>query len=289
MTAVQSLDDLSTIRNGEAIARRMRWLDERLRWHGLFRRADLAARFTISPQQASADISTYLALAPMNAVFDSARKEYRRSVAFAPLFPRDALRWMAEAVEDGDRAVIPLERLDLPPRAASPDTLALIAEAYAKRRALTIRYQSLTTARPTKRVICPHHVVDTGERLHTRAWDARSGEFRDFLVARIRTAALDEDHPWIGEDADTEWHQAVDVELAPHDGLSPSQQDIIALDFCMKNGRTLIRVRRALLLYALDRLGLLESVRAGHGRPEAARGTMCLNAGELSPMLPGSA
>jgi hypothetical protein len=289
MTAVQSLDELPMVRNGEAIARRLRWLDERLRWHGVFRRADLAARFAISPQQASADIGTYLALAPTNAVFDSARKEYGRSAAFAPIFPRDALRWMAEAAEEGDRAVIPLARLDIPPRAALPDTLALITEAYAKRRALAILYQSLTTSRPTKRVICPHHIVDTGERLHARAWDARSGEFRDFLVARIRAAALDIDHAWVGEDADTEWQQIVDVDLAPHDSLSPSQRDVVALDFGMKSGRTIIRVRRALLLYALDRLGLLDAVRAGHGRPRAARGTMCLNAGELSCILPSAA
>jgi hypothetical protein len=45
-------------------------------------------------------------------------------------------------------------------------------------------------------------------------------------------------------------------------------------------------VRRALLLYALDRLGLPDAVRAGHGCPEAVRAAMCLNAAELAPMLP---
>lgn len=140
VTAVQSLDKLPTVRNGAAIARRLRWLDERLRWHGVFRRADLAARFAISPLQASADIGTYLALAPTNAVFESARKEYGRSAALAPIFRRDALCWMAEAAEKGDRAAVSLARLDIPPRAAPPDTLALITEAYANRRAHATRY-----------------------------------------------------------------------------------------------------------------------------------------------------
>jgi hypothetical protein len=56
----------------------------------------------------------------------------------------------------------------------------------------------------------------------------------------------------------------------------------------MRGGRTRIELRPALLLYALDRLGLLDAVRAGHGRPEAVRATMCLNAAELAPMLPNA-
>ena len=44
--------------------------------------------------------------------------------------------------------------------------------------------------------------------------------------------------------------------MAPHPELSETQANVIALDYDMRAGKARIKVRRALLYYALKRLGL---------------------------------
>jgi len=51
-------------------------------------------------------------------------------------------------------------------------------------------------------------------------------------------------------------HAFVTLEIAPHPGLTEAQAKAIALDYDMTDGKARIRVRRALLFYALRRLGL---------------------------------
>lgn len=72
--------------------------------------------------------------------------------------------------------------------------MALIGS-YETRTALPIRYQSLTRAEPSQRVICPHHIVDHGPRVHVRAWDDRRRIFTDFDVGRILSAAPEPTYP----------------------------------------------------------------------------------------------
>lgn len=57
-------------------------------------------------------------------------------------------------------------------------------------------------------------------------------------------------------EADLDWAEDVILEIAPHPGLSQSQKKAIALDYGMACGKAEVRVRRALLYYALKRLGL---------------------------------
>jgi hypothetical protein len=56
------------------------------------------------------------------------------------------------------------------------------------------------------------------------------------------------------EDAD--WNDQVVLEIGPHPDLSQTQAKVIALDYGMQAGKAAIQVRRALLYYALRRLGL---------------------------------
>ena len=50
--------------------------------------------------------------------------------------------------------------------------------------------------------------------------------------------------------------EIVQLEIGPHPALSQNQKRVIELDYGMQNGRVVIPVRRALLYYALKRLGL---------------------------------
>ena len=56
--------------------------------------------------------------------------------------------------------------------------------------------------------------------------------------------------------SDREWEEQVELQIAPHPELSVGQRKAIELDYGMERGVTTIPVRRALLYYALKRLGL---------------------------------
>ena len=55
---------------------------------------------------------------------------------------------------------------------------------------------------------------------------------------------------------DRDWHSEITLEIGPHPDLSETQAKVIALDYGMRAGKAKIKVRRALLYYALRRLGL---------------------------------
>jgi hypothetical protein len=55
---------------------------------------------------------------------------------------------------------------------------------------------------------------------------------------------------------DVEWHSFVALTVAPHPDLTPAQSRAIAIDYGLRGSSASIKVRRALLFYALKRLGL---------------------------------
>ena len=80
-------------------------------------------------------------------------------------------------------------------------------------------------------------------------------------------------------DGDADWNEQVILEIGPHPELSETQQKVIALDYGMRGGRAKIPVRKALLYYALKRLGLDTDPTAR--RPQDQQ-IVLLNAAELS-------
>jgi hypothetical protein len=112
-------------------------------------------------------------------------------------------------------------------------------------------------SRPTalRRTIEPHALAHDGFRWHARAFDRESGEFRDFVLGRLskpRLAGEARSRPR----QDGAWHALVTLEIAPHPALTPAQSRAIALDYGIRGGAARLSVRRALLFYALRRLGL---------------------------------
>jgi hypothetical protein len=57
-------------------------------------------------------------------------------------------------------------------------------------------------------------------------------------------------------DQDEAWNAEVVLEIGPHPELSDTQRRAIEMDYGMVDGRAEIAVRKALLFYALKRLGL---------------------------------
>jgi hypothetical protein len=249
-----------------SVERRLAFIEERLFWLGEVNRTDLVRRFGVSMSQASGDIGRYLALDPPGVTYDKSAKRYVAGESFrAVLAAPDARRFLGElrlvdlgilAAEDTMLGVLPpFDATPVPERAIDPFVLRTVLRAIRERRALDVLYQSMSRPSPTRRAIEPHALAHDGFRWHARAHDRENNEFRDFVLGRMSKPRIREQAGSVARD-DAEWHAFATLVIAPHPKLTPSQARAIAIDYGIRGRSATLKVRRALLFYALKRLGL---------------------------------
>lgn len=248
------------------VERRLEFIEFRLFWDGHINRNDLMEHFGISVNQTTADFAQYSRFAPGNMYLDRSAHAYVRGSQFKPVFLKgDASLYLAQlrSVADGimDRSEAWLSRMPeydaapTPVRGVNALTLRSVASAIIHGEAMEVKYQSLSRPEPAWRWIAPHAIGFDGFRWHVRAHCFTDAVFKDFLISRMLDIRATRDSE-VEPQSDTDWHTFVTLEIAPHPELSKAQQKVIALDYGMTGGKTEIRVRRALLYYALRRLGL---------------------------------
>jgi predicted DNA-binding transcriptional regulator YafY len=254
------------------VERRLAFIEERLFWLGEVNRGDLVGAFGVSPSQASMDIARYLELAPPGLAYDKSAKRYVAGAGFRPVLGApDAGRCLGElrladlGIVPADATLLaastPFDTVPVPARRIDPYVLRAVLMAIRARKTLAVTYQSMSRETPSRRRIAPHALAFDGFRWHARAFDHETEAFRDFVLGRItRPAAVpahaDSRQAESDAPADRDWNRFVDLIIAPHPKLTRAQARAIALDYGITRGSTRIRVRRALLFYALKRLGL---------------------------------
>lgn len=249
-----------------SVERRYEFMEFRVYWQGNINRSDLMEAFGISVQQASKDFANYIEGRKSNLTYDKSLRTYLRGKNFKPrYFQPDAAEYFAQlqAVEQG---LVPEAQswinffpgyaaTPIPARGVDPLVLRDVLSAIRDKVALKITYQSMSRPEPTARWIEPHALAFDGFRWHARAFCQNDGIFKDFLLSRIvdvgergqLTAMAGQDEAWNSE---------VVLEIGPHPELSDMQRRAIEMDYGMVDGRAEIAVRKALLFYALKRLGL---------------------------------
>lgn len=250
-----SIDRLQQL--GHAQRDRMAYVELRLWFVGEIRRQDLASRFGIQTAAATRDLALYKDMAPSNIEYDSRSKIYVTGAAFTPLFefpPERVLTWLAEGFGDGE----PIRSrtgvtCDIPSRLGQPnlETLAHVTRAISQQCPLQIKYHSIENGQ-SKREIVPFALLDTGLRWHVRAFDRKSGEFRDFVLTRIQNPVVLKNSPVQSHersDQDIQWTRIVELELVPH----PDQPrpEITLLDYGMRDGVLKLKLRAATAGYVL--------------------------------------
>ena len=237
---------------------RLAYIDFRLYFMGEIGRPDLASRFGVAPAGATRDLALYREIAPQNIEFDGSNKSYRIGKAFAPIFEHATQRVLsALSLGFGDGVSVdaqPQFPCESPTALSNPkmDVLAPICRAIHAKRPVAIRYHSMSSGE-SERVIVPFALVDTGLRWHVRAFDRKSGEFRDFVITRIEAPTLVDEEPKANErpDNDIQWTRIVELDLVPHPRLS--RPEIIRMDYGIKDGSIRMRVRAAVAGYMLLR------------------------------------
>ncbi len=251
MTQPERVESLS-----HAQRERLAYIDFRLYFFGEIGRPDLIERFGVAPAGATRDLALYREIAPQNITFDGSNKIYRIGQAFSPLFDHASQRVLsALALGFGDGvngATQPLLPCESPTALSNPrmDVLAPVCRAIHAKRPVAIRYHSMSSGE-SERVIVPFALVDTGLRWHIRAFDRKSGEFRDFVVTRIEAPTLLDEEPQANErpDNDIQWTRIVELELVPH----PDQPrpEITEMDYSMQGGVLRMKLRAATAGYIL--------------------------------------
>jgi WYL domain len=271
--SVKSLYELDTKRGGAALKARLRHIDDRLIWFGFLRLADHATKFGISDVQGKIDIKTYRNLSATPpperkpgpaAAGGSPVGTYGRPDNFVPIFdgPRtlDDL-WLTRLEDARPDESLPVERLAALAHCIEPDVVRALLAAAELRESCQIRYQSMTSAEASDRTVCPHALVKASGRYHVRAFDFLRKRFIDFSLSRVLSSASSAEQAPVPHTLDDDWHMMIDVEFVPHPKLSPAQRSTITREFGMKQGLSVVRVRRALLFYLLDEMRLLAAIR----------------------------
>lgn len=270
------------------IERRLEFIEFRLFWEGHVNRGDLMDAFSVSVNQASTDLNRYIRMAPENMIYDKSARTYTRGIEFKPLFLNpDASRYLsqlrsvADGILDQSNAWIgqfpSYDAAPTPVRGVNAKTLRSVISAIRRSEAIEVKYQSLSRPEPRWRWIAPHAIGFDGFRWHTRSFCLTDRSFKDFLLSRImETRGIQPSE--VGPDADADWNEHVTLEIGPHPELSDTQQKVIALDYGMRDGKATIPVRKALLYYALKRLGLDTDPAARHAQDQQI---VLLNAAEL--------
>ncbi|OAI11014.1 hypothetical protein A1507_21065 [Methylomonas koyamae] len=271
------------------VRQRLTFLEATVFWTGELVTGFLTQTFAISRVQATKDIGLYLSLRPGNLRYDLSLKRYLITEQFLPLLisgqPQECLQ-VLQASRNSPPPLLALvgnlpavETVSPPARLVDIAVLKPVLQAARFGSLLEIGYQSMSTPEPAQRLVQPKTLVFDGMRWHMRAYSLSHGEYRDFVLARIHSAAA-AGKPEVPIPPDSRWERLLTVEIGPHPGLSDTQKRAVERDYGMIDGRHAVQVRAALLPYFLlaSRIGSDDLQ-----RDAMAQQIVLLNRAELEP------
>lgn len=276
-----------------ATRQRLQYIEVMAYYTGVVSRSDVARAFGISDPAATKDLKLYSDLVPGNLVYTQSVFGFVPAADFSPAFadlnPAAVLPMIAAnlAVAGGPYGAasiygLPTAALPLPARLPTAPVLAQITRAMHGARKLKVRYRSLSDRdSPDSRIIEPHALVDTGLRWHVRAYSTDTYDFRDFVLSRFLDAECLDAPAESSAEYDEDWVETVTLKLAPHAGLDAQKRASLLLDYGAAGDAVEVEVRRALIGYVLQRLGV--DTTQGHVLSPQAYQLMLLNRDEIEP------
>lgn len=244
-----------------SVEQRLAYIDFRLKWYGKLNRTDLTGHFKISVPQASLDIAHYTALAPMNIEYDRRAKTYIRKDSFTEYYPESSsaktfLSELQTSAELSPSLQLMCSTIPTFERSVDDSITSKIVSAIENKQTVQIKYQSMTSAEPSIRLIFPTKLVFTGSRWHVRAFCFKRKCYLDFLLARILSVSLAKNFNNVIP-KDTDWETVLTLIIEPAKNLTTSQKAIIEYDYGMHNHTLKMKCRKAFLFYLLKKYRFL--------------------------------
>ena len=175
----------------------------------------------------------------------------------------------------------PVASVALPARHIDQEALKILLRAIAERAMLRASYQSISRDEAPWRDISPHAFGHDGARWHVRAYCHLRQGFRDFILGRLLKVEP-VGASGIKATDDIEWNTMVELQLAPHPSLTPSQRHGVEVDYDMQDGKLALPCRQAMLFYTLRSLNFSS---AGEPRP-GERQLVIANLDDIRHFLP---
>ena len=241
----------------QALRERLAYIEFRLYFLGEVGRVDLIRRFGVAPAGATRDFALYKELFPDNIDFNTVSKTYVIRKGFTPAFEHvqeRVLTALSQGFGDGVNPVAgPLIPCEVPIGLNRPQmhVLAPITRAIYLGKAVRLRYVSHTSG-ASEREIVPFAIASDGLRWHTRAFDRKNQDFRDFVISRMdKTVTLADENVEVHElpASDIQWNRIVELPLVPHPGRK--YPEITKKDYGMRDGVLRLKLRAAMAGYVL--------------------------------------
>lgn len=222
---------------------RLAFIDFNLQFFGKISRGDLISRFKTGLAASTRDFAAYREIAQANLSLDHSTKQYWRTSHFEPIFQFSAeaiLQSVSKGFSDGITASIqPSAHCFEAVQLIHPNIhiIAALMRAIHNQVACNVRYVSISSGE-TKRTIIPHAIINNGHRWHVRAFDEKSGMFRDFVCTRFtqvlttNIAAAPAQHP----SRDEQFNRLVTLVLMVHPGIANPRA--IEMDYDMSSSFT---------------------------------------------------
>jgi len=276
-----------------ASRQRLAYIETMAYYTGVVTRSDVARAFGISDAAATKDLKLYGDLAPENlvyrhGVFGFVPTEGFREV-FADLNPAGVLPLISSNLAAaggpyGQDLIYGVGVETLPNLIRLPDksVLAQILRAIKASSKLEAVYYSLSERdNRDPRILEPHTLVNTGLRWHVRAYSEDTYDFRDFVLSRFVEARKLDSPAESNAQYDDDWTETLVLKLTPHPRLDPQKRMSLMIDYRGEDECIELTVRRALIAYVLQRLGVDTS--ADHSRNPNAYQLALLNREEIEP------
>jgi hypothetical protein len=221
-------------------------------WEGCISRQDVIDEFSIASTQATKDFAAVKNLYPGAVIYDPSERRYKPGSSLGRLvssYSFDQYHTNLRGKLDYAYTIEP------PRRKIDPIIYRSIHKAIEDELGLDILYRSIKHPSPDKtRTIYPHSVIRSGFRWHIRAYEAQSGQFKDFNLSRIvKIVGYSDEHVQAGQiEHDKEWNQDVTLMLTPNKSFTDEQRKVIASDYTgSEDMAIIINVRASELLYVL--------------------------------------
>ncbi|MFM2221429.1 MAG: hypothetical protein RLZZ553_1177 [Verrucomicrobiota bacterium] len=253
-----------------AARERLRMIEVLLWWRGWLRRGDLLDCFGISAAQASGDIQRFLELNRNGVIYHPNRKRYEAGESFtcrlhrpslaeavsllfgqSPGHAAYAVRAERDAGQSGDLADI----IAMPQRVSNDRAVRVLVMALLRKEAIEARYVSINSSTRKTRTLMPRALGYDGTRWHARCWDTDHQEWRDYVLGRMeecKWSRKDVEEPPVDED----WNTFVTLKLKPNASLSKEAKAALKMDYGMTSDTLDLRVRKAMVKYVRQNLGL---------------------------------